>query len=170
MAKKEVNKQDEKQLNSKLRKMYDTNQVETKDVGQMVEELRLLAYSGRRVFERRWYDNNFFDDGFHYRYLSRTTNKIVDLSERATIYTPQRAIPKASRQIRGVANLLVSQDPTPAVYPEEQQGEKSNAKPLQQQMQQMAPQGMPMQEGQPQQQQMPMMPEMEKPEDKSRTY
>ena len=62
---------------TKLRKGYDTSAVETKDIGQMVEEMRLLAYGQRRVFERRWYDNNFFDDGFHFRYLSRTTNKII---------------------------------------------------------------------------------------------
>ena len=125
MAKKLTNPQEtEFRKQNKLRKQYDTTQVETKDIGQAVEEMRLLAYSGRRVFERRWYDNNFFDDGFHFRYLSRTTNKIVDLSERATIYTPQRAIPKASRQIRGIANLLVSQDPTPTVYPDETQDSK----------------------------------------------
>ena len=105
--------------NTKLKKAYDTSSVETKDIGQTVEEMRLLAYNARRIFERRWYDNNFFDDGFHFRYLSRTTNKIVDTSERATIYTPQRAIPKTSRQIRGIANLLLSQGPTPTVYPED---------------------------------------------------
>ncbi len=98
---------------------YSTSDTSTKDIGQSVESMRLLAYNQRRIFERRWYDNNFFDDGFHFRYLSRTTNKVVDLSERSTVYTPQRAIPKASRQIRGIANLLVSQDPTPTVYPEE---------------------------------------------------
>lgn len=76
-----------------------------------------------RIFERRWYDNNFFDDGFHFRYLSRSSNKIVDLSERSTIYTPQRSIPKASRQIRGIANLLMSSDPTPSIYPEPVQRE-----------------------------------------------
>lgn len=98
---------------------YDSSAVKTEDIGQTVENMRMMAYSYRRLFERRWYDNNFFDDGYHFRYLSRTTNKVVDLSERATLYTPQRAIPKASRQIRGVANLLVSQDPTPTVYPDE---------------------------------------------------
>lgn len=95
-----------------------TSKTDTRDIGQAVDEMKLVAESRRRIFERRWYDNNFFDDGYHFRYLSRTTNKIVDLSERSTIYTPQRAIPKASRQIRGVTNLLMSQDPTPTVYPE----------------------------------------------------
>lgn len=98
---------------------YDTSQIDTINIAQTVEDDRIVAYNHRRIHERRWYDNNFFDDGFHFRYLSRTTNKIVDLSERATIYTPQRAIPKASRQIRGIANLLLSSDPTPTVYPEE---------------------------------------------------
>lgn len=105
--------------NEPINQDYDTSQIETRDIAQTVEANRLVAYNHRRLHERRWYDNNFFDDGFHFRYLSRTTNKIVDLSERATIYTPQRAIPKASRQIRGIANLLLSSDPTPTVYPEE---------------------------------------------------
>lgn len=98
---------------------YDTSKVETKDIAYSIESFRLVAYNHRRIHERRWYDNNFFDDGFHFRYLSRSTNRIVDLSERATIYTPQRAIPKASRQIRGIANLLLSSDPTPTVYPQD---------------------------------------------------
>lgn len=102
-----------------LNQDYDTSKIETKDIGLTIEQMRLVAYNHRRIHERRWYDNNFFDDGFHFRYLSRSTNKIVDLSERATVYTPQRAIPKASRQIRGIANLLLSSDPTPTVYPED---------------------------------------------------
>lgn len=98
---------------------FDTSKVDTKDIAYSIEAFRIVAYNHRRIHERRWYDNNFFDDGYHFRYLSRSTNRIVDLSERATIYTPQRAIPKSSRQIRGIANLLLSSDPTPTVYPEE---------------------------------------------------
>jgi hypothetical protein len=97
---------------------YQTAGIVSQDMGQVIDDMMKIAKEKRLQFERRWYDNNFFDDGFHFRYLSRTTNKIVDLSERSTIYTPSRAIPKASRQIRGVSNLLVSQDPTPIVYPE----------------------------------------------------
>src|SRR5258708_39418029 len=95
-----------------------TANVETEDMGLAMEDMKMTAKSRRRIFERRWYDNNFFDDGFHFRYLSRSSNKIVDLSERATIYTPQRSIPKSSRQIRGISNLLMSSDPTPTVYPD----------------------------------------------------
>ena len=106
-------------LNQKLKTTLDsTTDVDTKDIAQSIESMRIMAANRRRAFERKWYDNNFFDDGHHFRYLSRTTNKIVDLSERATIYSPQRSIPKASRQIRGVANLLMASDPTPAVYPD----------------------------------------------------
>lgn len=71
----------------------------------------------RRGFERRAYDNNFFDDGFHFRYVSRTTGHIVDAGKKDP-QGPTRAIPKASRQIRGVANLLLGLDPHPVVYPE----------------------------------------------------
>ena len=97
---------------------YSTNTVKTEDMGQVIDDMVRIASDRRKGFERRWYDNNFFDDGYHFRYLSRTEGKIVDLSERQSIYAPMRAIPKASRQIRGVANLMLSQDPTPIVYPE----------------------------------------------------
>lgn len=92
--------------------------LERDQMAQQIDEMKLTAKNRRRLFERRWYDNAFFDDGFHFRYLSRSSNKIVDLSERSTIYTPQRSIPKASRQIRGIMNLLMSSDPTPTVYPD----------------------------------------------------
>jgi len=97
---------------------YQTSRVSSANIGQAIDEIMTSATSQRKGFERRWYDNNFFDDGYHFRYLSRTQNKIVDLSERQNIWAPIRAIPKASRQIRGVANLLVSRDFTPSVYPE----------------------------------------------------
>ena len=97
---------------------FQTSKVETRNIGQVVDVLMNYAKSTRRQHERRCYDNNFFDDGFHFRYFSRTTNKVVDLSSNANLYNPTRAIPKASRQIRGVANLLIMNDPTPIVYPE----------------------------------------------------
>lgn len=92
--------------------------IPTQGMGQTVEDLMMMTRMHRQNFERRWYDNNFFDDGYHFRYLSRSTNKIIDLSERQSIYAPTRAIPKTSRQIRGVANLLLSQEPTPIIYPQ----------------------------------------------------
>jgi len=97
---------------------YSTSKTETKDMGQVVEDLISVGEATRRSFEKRWYDNNFFDDGYHFRFLSRSTGRIVDLSQRATIYTPLRVIPKTSRQIRGVVNLLVQSDLVPVVYPE----------------------------------------------------
>lgn len=101
-----------------LIKNYSTANVSTADIGQAIDELKNFSADERKPHERRWYDNNFFDDGFHFRYLRRTDNKIIDLSSRATMWAPMRAIPKASKQLRGVANLLVSNDPTPVVYPE----------------------------------------------------
>lgn len=97
---------------------YSTNSITSVGMGQAIDEILMSAASQRLGFERRWYDNNFFDDGFHFRYLSRTQNKIVDASASSSIWAPIRAIPKASRQIRGVANLLVSRDFVPVVYPE----------------------------------------------------
>ena len=97
---------------------YSTSKYDNAQLGQIVEAMLVRAKDSRRNFERRWYDNNFFDDGFHFRYLSRQANKIVDLSDRANLWAPMRSIPKASRQIRGTVNLLVSQDYVPVVYPE----------------------------------------------------
>ena len=96
----------------------DTSRIETSKIGQEIENMMLLASNQRKSFARHWYDNNFFDEGHHFRFISRTTGRIVDLSERATLYAPKRAIPKASRQIRGMANLILSQDFKPLVLPE----------------------------------------------------
>lgn len=97
---------------------YSTSKYTNDQLGQIVDSMMVSAKDSRKTFERRWYDNNFFDDGHHFRYLSRTDNKIIDLSDSANLWNPMRAIPKASRQIRGMANLLVSQDYVPVIYPE----------------------------------------------------
>ena len=70
----------------------------------------------RRRHERRWYDNMFFDDGYHFRVVSRKTGQVIDHLDKNTGYV-ERAIPRASRQIRGVANLIYAAEPYPVVYP-----------------------------------------------------
>lgn len=85
-------------------------------IGQAVEDVVDSALKRRRPHERRWYDNNFFDDGFHFRKLSRKTGLVVDHTARNSSYV-ERAIPRASRQIRGIANLLYAAEPYPVVYP-----------------------------------------------------
>lgn len=97
---------------------YTGRSIPTSAISQMVDASIMMASNQRKNFERRWYDNNFFDDGFHFRYISRSTGKVVDLSDRGTFNIPQRAIPKASRQIRGVTNLLLAPEYVPVVYPE----------------------------------------------------
>src|SRR3990167_7747150 len=97
---------------------YSTESKTPLEVAYDVETMVSDVAFQRRQFERRWYDNNFFDDGYHYRYLSRTTGKIVDLSQMGNTFMPHRAIPEASRQIRGVINLMLANPPTPVVYPE----------------------------------------------------
>lgn len=97
---------------------YSTSRLESKEMGQAVEEMQTMCENQRRAHEKRWYDNNFFDDGHHFRFLSRSTGKIVDLSKRSSIFQPLRVIPKASRQIRGIVNLLMQGDFVPVVYPE----------------------------------------------------
>ena len=91
-------------------------------LGQRVDEMMSMSKSRRRKYEQRWYDNNFFDDGYHFRYVSRTTGKILDMSSMAGNDSPIRAIPKASRQIRGLANLIMGTDPVPVVYPDVARG------------------------------------------------
>lgn len=101
-----------------LQMNYSTSSLDKAQIGMVVEDMKVRAKEQRWNFERRWYDNNFFDDGKHFRYMSRIQNKIVDLSAASTIWAPMRSIPKASRQIRGVANLLASRQFVPIVYPE----------------------------------------------------
>jgi len=96
---------------------FDTSQTDTNAIAQQIESMMQSSVFQRRQIERRWYDNNFFDDGFHFRYVSRETGKIIDLAERSNMNLPQRAIPKASRQIRGIANLLMAPEYMPVVYP-----------------------------------------------------
>lgn len=95
-----------------------TQKVPTQKVYSVVESFVTVFGSQRRQFERKWYDNNFFDDGYHFRYLSGRTGKIIDQTDFASQISPTRAIPKASRQIRGVANLLLALEPHPSIYPE----------------------------------------------------
>jgi hypothetical protein len=95
-----------------------TQDVDTSRVAMAIDDTMQQYKDQRRNFERKWYDNNFFDDGYHFRYVSRTTGKILDLSESQSDSSPQRAIPKASRQIRGIANLLLGPEYRYSVYPE----------------------------------------------------
>ncbi len=103
---------------AKQTEAFTTSKTSTEQMPTRVEGMIRVSDLQRQNFQRRWYDNNMFDDGFHFRYVERSTNKIVDLSRRRGTGGPIRAIPKASRQIRGVANLLMSGDPVPVVYPE----------------------------------------------------
>lgn len=93
------------------------SQTNSQKIGQAIEELVNGALMRRRGHERRWYDNNFFDDGYHFRTISRKTGRIIDHTSRSTGYV-ERAIPRASRQIRAVSNLLFAAEPYPVVYPE----------------------------------------------------
>ena len=93
-----------------------TGATNSDQMGQAVEDLVSDAIMRRRPHERRWYDNNFFDDGYHFRIISRKTGRVIDTANKTTGYV-ERAIPRASRQIRGVTNLLFAAEPYPVVYP-----------------------------------------------------
>lgn len=86
-------------------------------IGKAVDDLVSQAISQRKWHERRWFDNNFFDDGYHFRVVSRKTGQVIDHISYQNGYT-ERAIPRASRQIRAVSNLLYSAEPYPVVYPQ----------------------------------------------------
>jgi len=45
---------------------YATNKIDSEQIGETVQNLMTEAKDARRSFERRWYDNNFFDDGYHF--------------------------------------------------------------------------------------------------------
>lgn len=95
-------------------------------VAQQVKDA-IANYRQMRVkYERTWYDNNYFDDGFHFRYVSRNTGRIIDKTNASNAPNKMRAIPKASKQIRGIANLLTSTNPHPVLYPERQLISKFN--------------------------------------------
>lgn len=93
-----------------------TSGTDSDAMGQAVEDMVDQAITRRRSHERRWYDNNFFDDGYHFRVVSRKTGRVVDHIDKQSGYV-ERAIPRASRQIRGVSNLLFTAEPYPVVYP-----------------------------------------------------
>ena len=95
----------------------DTSSLGTLRIAGEVENFVTMQDMKRKSFERRWYDNNFFDDGYHFRFVSRTTGKIIDIATGRNTLGPNRAIPKASRQIRAIANLLMGVEPHPVVYP-----------------------------------------------------
>lgn len=78
---------------------------------------KLIGSMNRQKWERKWWENTFFDDGFHFKYISKKTGRIIDYQGNTNVST-ERAIPRASRQIRGVINLLTAPEPTPVVYPE----------------------------------------------------
>lgn len=95
-----------------------TERIDSQQIGSEVDMMIRYASDRRKQFERRWYNNNFFDDGFHFRYVHKDSGNVVDLSNIQGSGFPKRSIPKASRQIRGVANLLLSPNYTPVAYPE----------------------------------------------------
>lgn len=93
------------------------SQTNSEHIGQAVEELVNAAVRMRKVHERRWFDNNFFDDGYHFRVVSKRTGRVIDHVNYTNGYI-ERAIPRASRQIRAVSNLLFAAEPYPVIYPE----------------------------------------------------
>ncbi len=89
----------------------------SEQIGKVVEDFNFQALMRRRPHERRWYNNNFFDDGLHFRLLSQKTGQIIDHVDKTGGFV-ERAIPRASKQIRGIGALLLTPEYYPVVYPE----------------------------------------------------
>jgi hypothetical protein len=98
--------------NNAIRKSPDT-----RAVGKMVEDMNFQAIMRRRAWERRWYNTNWFDDGLHFRVMSKRTGQIIDHVQRNSGFI-ERAIPRASKQVRGIGALLLTPEYYPVVYPE----------------------------------------------------
>lgn len=90
---------------------------DTRSVGRIVEDMNFQAIMRRRSWERRWYNTNWFDDGLHFRVMSKRTGQIIDHVQRYSGFI-ERAIPRASKQIRGIGSLLMTPNYYPVVYPE----------------------------------------------------
>lgn len=86
-------------------------------VGKAIEDMNFQAIMRRRAWERRWYNTNWFDDGMHFRVMSKRTGQIIDHVQRYSGFI-ERAIPRASKQIRGIGSLLLTPNYVPVVYPE----------------------------------------------------
>jgi hypothetical protein len=99
------------------------NSPDSRAVGKMVEDMNFQAIMRRRAWERRWYNTNWFDDGLHFRVMSKRTGQIIDHVQRNSGFI-ERAIPRASKQIRGIGALLLTPEYYPVVYPENTTQEK----------------------------------------------
>lgn len=94
-----------------------THSPDSRAVGKYVEDSNFQAIMRRRSWERRWYNTNWFDDGLHFRVMSKRTGQIIDHVQRYSGFI-ERAIPRASKQIRGIGALLMTPNYYPVVYPE----------------------------------------------------
>lgn len=90
---------------------------DSRAIGQMVEDMTFQAIMRRRAWERRWYNTNWFDDGLHFRVMSKRTGQVIDHIQRNSGFI-ERAIPRASKQVRGIGALLLTPEYYPVVYPE----------------------------------------------------
>lgn len=90
---------------------------DSRAIGKEIEDMNFQAIMRRRSWERRWYNTNWFDDGLHFRVMSKRTGQIIDHVQRNSGFI-ERAIPRASKQIRGVGALLLTPKYYPVVYPE----------------------------------------------------
>lgn len=104
------------------------NSPQSREIGKKIEDMVYQALMRRRSWERRWFNTNWFDDGLHFRVVSKKTGQIIDHANRYEGFI-ERAIPRASKQIRGIGALLLTPQYYPTVYPERITQEDFRLKP-----------------------------------------
>ena len=104
-------------MDNKIKNPGRAHSPDSKAIGKFVEDSNFQAIMRRRSWERRWYNTSWFDDGLHFRVMSKRTGQIIDHVQRYSGFI-ERALPRASKQIRGIGSLLLTPDYYPVVYPE----------------------------------------------------
>lgn len=96
--------------------------LETSPLVTKYNELLTSYQSKRSKYTRQWYINDNFFDGNHFVFFRKSTGTIEKVNPpKGGIY---RAIPKASKQVESIQNLVIANDPRWVVYPDA----KPNAK------------------------------------------
>ncbi len=79
------------------------------------EEIFTSYQTVRSKYTRQWYINDNFFDGNHFIFFRKSTGTIDRVSPpRGTIY---RSVPKASKQIEAIQNLVLANEPRWMTYP-----------------------------------------------------
>ena len=91
------------------------DEVEKEPIVAKYLQLFTSYQSIRFRYTRQWYINDNFFDGNHFIFFRKSTGTIDRVSPpKGTVY---RSIPKASKQIEAIQNLVLANDPRWMIYP-----------------------------------------------------